>query len=249
MVHETPLPRSIAARSVKIVRPRDATGTYTNPAVQFHRLANAGKLVRVAHGYYAIPPPEWSGDADWRPTPESLALGIGIADYGRDDVVLSGVSAARLLGIPPRAIATAVVSIPVRRPPIDTISGSITFWHRSTAKLDFSKVRTEIATGWSATAEQALLDVADHPERGSLPVSTATEVIRLLAPRVDWYQVHDLSIRQQKRAAYARAAWVSSGLVNGPIPTIRPGRVVSTKGLTSHDDTDPRAFGLANDRR
>jgi hypothetical protein len=109
-------------------------------------------------------------------------------------------------------------------------------------------VRTELATGWSATAEQALLDVADHPELGALPVSTATEVIRLLAPRVDWFQVHDLSIRQQKRAAYARAAWVSSGLVRGSIPMIRPGRVVSTKGLTSHNDADPSAFGLAHDR-
>lgn len=249
MLHETPVPRSLAARSVKIVRPRDATDTYTNPAVQFRRLADAGQLVRVAHGYYAIPPAEWSGDPHWRPTPESVALGIGIADYGRDDVVLSGISAARLLGIPPRALATAVVSIPVRRPPIKTISGPITFWHRSTAALDFSKVRTELATGWSATAEQALLDVADHPTLGGVPVSTATEVIRQLAPRVDWRQVHDLSLRQQKRAAYARAAWVSSGLVTGSIPTVRPGRVVSTKGLTSHNDTDPSMFGLTDDRR
>ncbi len=248
MSHETPLPRSLAARPVKVVRPRDATGTYTNPGVQFRRLVDAGKLVRVAYGYYAIPPVEWSGDPHWRPTPESLALGIAMADYGRDDVVLCGVSAARLLGIPPRALATAVVTVPVRRPPIDTISGSITFWHRSTTDLDFNKVRTELATGWGATAEQALLDVADQPGLGGLPVLTASEVIWLLARRVDWSRVHDLSLRQRKRAAYARAVWVSADLVNGPIPPVRPGRVVSTKGLTSRGGSDPLAYGLTNDR-
>ncbi len=244
MSHETPLPRSLASRSLRIIRPRDAADTYRNPQWQFSRLAKAGQLVRVAHGYYAVPPAEWLGDSSWRPTPETVALGIAIADYGPKDAVLSGISAARVLGIPPRAIAIGVVTAPVRRPAINTIAGPVEFWHRSSADLDYQKTRTELATGWSGTAEQALLDIADRPTLGGLLPTTATDALWELAKRADWTRVQQLSLEQRRRAAYARAVWTCFGLDVGHIPPPRPGRPVPTKGLVSWGQAEPSQFGL-----
>ncbi len=244
MAHETPLPRELASRSVRIVRPRDGHHVYRHPREQFARLARAGVLMRVARGYYAIPPTEALGDLNWRPTPEAVALGIGIADYGRDRVALSGISAARLQGVPPRALAIGVVSAPVRRPPVRTTIGPVAFWHRDLDALDTQKARTELAVGWAATAEQALLDLAGRPNLGGLSPVTAAEAMWDLARRVDWNLIHRLSELQRHPGAYARALWVCSGLVSGDAPPPRLRRPVPRKELMSWSDSDPRAYGI-----
>src|SRR5438874_12539652 len=89
----------------RILRPRDFDDVYANPGGEFGRLARTGVLDRLAHGYYLLVPEEHRG-AFWRPEVEGVALGVTVADYGRDAVALMGPSAARLLGAIPRALAT-----------------------------------------------------------------------------------------------------------------------------------------------
>ncbi len=243
MSHATPIPPQLASRAVRVIRPRDAAGAYRHPAVEFARLERAGLLRRVARGYYAIPPGGAPVDAAWLPTPEAIALGIGITDYGRDAVALCGISAARLLGVLPRAVAGAVVSSPVRRPPVETVAGPVSFWHRSITDMETQKARTDLGTGWATTAEQTLLDLADRPPLGGLAPRTAAEAIWDLAARVDWIRVRHLSEAQDRPSAYARALFTCAGLVSeAPRPRLR--RPVPTKGLVSWSKADPRAYGL-----
>jgi hypothetical protein len=56
------------------------------------------------------------GDSTWTPDLHTAALGIGQADYGTGAVALMGVTAARLHGAIPRALAVAVVAVPKQRP-------------------------------------------------------------------------------------------------------------------------------------
>lgn len=246
MSRATPLPATLATRSVRVVRPRDAAATYSDPGGEFQRLEKAGLLLHLARGYYAIPPSS-TQVLDWRPTPESVALGVAIADYGRDRVALSGVSAARELGALPRAIAAAVVSVPARRPPIRTIVGLIDFWHRETSELDLQKTRTDLAVGWSTTAPQTLLDLADRPGLAMADPGTVSEAMWQLAQTVDWRTVHAISDKGRRRAAYSRALWVCAGIADSAAPPPDRGRPVSTKGLRSWSDADPHSFGLSDD--
>ncbi|MGB8386716.1 MAG: hypothetical protein WCE76_02440, partial [Mycobacterium sp.] len=54
----------------------------------------------------------------WVPSLEAAAAGIASAIYGATDAVLMGISAARVLGAIPRALATAVVAVPGQHRPI-----------------------------------------------------------------------------------------------------------------------------------
>ncbi len=244
MANATPLPPEFASRSVRILRSRDGAQVYKHPGTEFARLVKAGLLLRVARGYYAIPPGGGIVDPSWRPTPESIALAIGIADYGRDPVALTGISAARLLGVPPRAVAAAVVSVPVRRPDLRTVVGPIAFWQRSLAGVETEKARTELAVGWSTTAEQTLLDLADRPGLAGLSAITVSEAIWALGQRIDWFRVHHLSETQNRPSAYARALWVCAGIAPGAAPPPRLRRSVPSKGLTSRSDAEGERHGI-----
>ena len=246
-MHEaTRLPRIIASRAVKIVRPRDAADVYVNPAGEFRRLADAGALARVAHGYYAVVPQEVREPKNWRPSVEAIALGIGVVDYGRDEVALSGVSAARALNALPRAVSTAVVSVPVRRSPVQTSSGTVFFWHRQSESVETQKTRTELAVGWMTTASQTLLDLADRPRLGNLGPSTISETLWHLAPMVDWQRVYELSEELRRRSAYVRAYWVCAGLAPSTAPPPPPGRPVTSQGLRSWSGGVPALLGVVD---
>lgn len=145
-----------------VLRPRDAAGIYTQPALQFRRLELEGVLLKVAHGYYAHIP-EASRGASWRPEIEALALGIGQADYGIDGAVLMHLSAARVQGGIPRAIAVAVLAVPKQRPTLETTCGRIVFVKRDVSRLKRVKVNTELAIGWATSIEQTALDLAWRP--------------------------------------------------------------------------------------
>ena len=150
---------SLASLRRGVLRPRDALEIYTQPAVQFHRLELQGVLLKVAHGYYAHIPEASRGES-WRPDIEGLALGIGQADYGISEVALMHLSAARMHGAIPRAIAVAVLAVPKQRPSLETSCGRIVFVKRNVARLKRIKVSTELATGWSTNNEQTALDLA-----------------------------------------------------------------------------------------
>lgn len=146
-----------------VLRPRDAAGLYTQPALQFRRLEQEGVLLKVAHGYYAHIP-EASRGGQWRPEIEALALGVGQADYGVNGAVLMHLSAARVQGAIPRAIAVAVLAVPKQRPTLETTCGRIVFVKRDVARLKRIKVITELATGWSTSNEQTAVDLARRPD-------------------------------------------------------------------------------------
>lgn len=146
-----------------VLRPRDAAGIYTQPALQFRRLELEGVLLKVAHGYYAHIP-EASRGGQWRPEIEALALGIGQADYGVNGAVLMHLSAARVQGAISRAIAVAVLAVPKQRPTLETSCGRIVFVKRNVARLKRIKVTTELATGWATSNEQTVVDLARRPD-------------------------------------------------------------------------------------
>lgn len=145
-----------------VLRPRDAESLYAQPHVEFRRWEKAGVLLKVAHGYYAHIP-ETSRGSQWRPEIEALALGIGQADYGKNHVALMHISAARIHGAIPRALAVAVIAVPNRRPDLETTCGRIVFVQKDVEVLKRMRVETELATGWSTSIEQTALDLARRP--------------------------------------------------------------------------------------
>jgi predicted transcriptional regulator of viral defense system len=155
--------RTLASLKRGVLRPQDAAEVYTQPALQFRRLQKSGVLLKVAHGYYALIP-EASRGEHWRPEIEALALGIGQADYGVNGVALMHLSAARLQGAIPRAIAVAVLAVPKQRPTLETPFGRIVFVKRDVARLKHIKVKTDLATGWCTSNEQTAVDLARRPD-------------------------------------------------------------------------------------
>jgi len=150
---------SIASLKKGVLRPRDAKAIYTQPALQFKRLEKTGVLLKLAHGYYLHVPEAMRGKA-WRPEMEALALAVGQADYGKDEVALMHISAARIHGALPRAIALAVLAVPKQRPILETKFGRIIFVKREVSELQRVRIDTELGSGWATNLEQTTLDLA-----------------------------------------------------------------------------------------
>ena len=186
-----------------VLRPQDAAQLYTQPALQFRLLEADGKLLKIAHGYYALVP-EASRGSNWRPEIESLALGIGQADYGVDGAILMHLSAARLQGAIPRAIAVAVVAVPKRRPALETSYGRIVFVKRETTRLKRVKVKTELGEGWSTNKEQTTLDLARRPDLVEGMSSVAHEAACTLYFLSDKNKLDSIANDQRLKSALGR---------------------------------------------
>ena len=214
------VPYEIAIASPRVIRPRDLAERYAQPQKEVLRLAEAGVLFRLAHGYYAIVP-ERHRRTRWRPSIEGAGLAIAVADYGRDSVAVMGVSAARLAGAIPRALGTAVIAATRQRPDLMTEIGRVCFVTRSVPELDLQRTETELATGWMTTAEQTVLDLCDRPELGDqTPTDVAEAVRRLTASDLNWEQLGQLAKNQRKQPAAVRAARLAD--VDPPVSTSRP---------------------------
>jgi predicted transcriptional regulator of viral defense system len=203
MALRTGLPEPLARAENRILRPRDFAAAYSNPRANFIRLAERGLLVRVAHGYYAIVPEEQRGQR-WKPPIEAVALGLAVADYGRDDAALMGIAAARILGGVPRALNAAVVAVPRQRPILETEFGRVQFVKRAIRTLRLQRVETALVTGYTTTAEQTVLDLAARPTLGGITEATEREAVRILWPRCDPRVVEDLAHRQLKDQAWGQ---------------------------------------------
>lgn len=225
----------LARTGNRVLKPADFHGTYANPWEEFARLKRTGVLAKLAHGYYLLIPEEQRAGY-WAPEVEGVALGIAVADYGRDLVALMGPAAARVLGAIPRALATATVAVPRQRPVLTTTAGQVQFVTRTVERLDTQRVATDITTGWVTTPEQTVLDLADRPNLGGITPATAGEAIMTLAGRCDHQLVARLARAQRKIAAWQRYCWVL-GL---PAPGGR--RHVPTRGLRGVGD--PADYGL-----
>ncbi|HEY3293015.1 MAG TPA: hypothetical protein VGJ85_05240 [Candidatus Nanopelagicaceae bacterium] len=182
-----------------VLRPRDANDMYSQPARLFNYWEQEGVLLKVAHGYYALIP-EASRGGHWRPQIEALALGIGQADYGVNGVALMHLSAARLQGAIPRAIAVAVLAVPNQRPALETPFGRIVFVKRDVARLKRIKVKTELATGWCTSNEQTAVDLARRPNLVEGMAHVAREAACTLFPLSDKKQL-DFLVKDQRMGA------------------------------------------------
>lgn len=225
----------LARTENRVLRPRDFRDIYADPWGEFNRLAGTGVLAKLAHGYYVLIPEERRGEY-WQPEVEGVALGIAVADYGRDAVALMGPTAARLLGAIPRALATATVAVPRQRPALATTAGRVQFVTRKVERLETQRVVADITAGWVTTPEQTVLDLADRPNLGDIAPATAEEAIRTLAGQCDPQLVAQLAHAQRKIAAWQRYCW----LVGLPAEPMR--KDVPTRGL--HGAADPADYGL-----
>lgn len=199
------VPPKLARRSNRVLRPIDAADVYAHPRAEFARLTEIGAMKRLATGYYALTPARRLGDTRWMPDHDAVALGMAKASYGPDLVALMGISAARHHGAIPRALAIAVVAAPKQRPVLHAETGQIVWVKRAVTRLDTERIETELGSGWVTTVEQTLLDLADRPKLGGLPMADIEAAIHGLAPRADWKLLRRLAASQHKPAALQKA--------------------------------------------
>ena len=205
------LPPELQRRNLRVLRPRDASDLYHNPREELARLAAHGLLKRLAPGYYAISPPERAGDAAWRPSLEASAWGMGAADYGVDDVALVGPSAARLHGLLPRAIATAWVGVPARRPALRMLDGTVRFVMRDVSRTEVEAAQTELGPALVTTIEQTALDLAARRDGFDLPDAELEALLRAAVARADWDALVEHAREQHRPGALSVLERVRGG--------------------------------------
>lgn len=199
------LPPELARRPFAVLRPLDAKAVYARPRQEFARLTHRGLLHRLATGYYAIVPAA-AIDRAWRPTLEAAAFGVAAADYGPDAAVLMGLSAARVLGAVPRALAVAVVAVPKQRADLTLADrdATVTFVRRDVAAVDAERVDTDLGPALVTGVEQTLLDLTHRLDLGGIP-DEARAAVRALWPRADPATLAELAGAQRRKATLERA--------------------------------------------
>ncbi|WP_330184985.1 type IV toxin-antitoxin system AbiEi family antitoxin [Nocardia sp. NBC_01503] len=206
----TLLPSELWRAPLRTVRPQDLADVYAQPPSEVARLVDRGVLHRVAHGYYIIIPPDYIGRT-WLPVLEAAAAGIASSIYGADQAIVMGISAARMLGAVPRALATAVVAVPSQHRPIALTdrAAQVRFVRRDTDALDAERVETPLGPTLVTTPEQTLLDLARRPELGNAEAEVRS-AIRTLYQRSDSSRLTQLAADQRLGAALRRAkGWAS----------------------------------------
>ena len=200
----------LATLRLGVLRPKDAAKLYAQPRAEFLRLEEAGVLLKIVHGYYALIPEARRG-LGWRPEIEALALSLGQADYGREEVALMHISAARIHGAIPRALAVAVLAVPKQRPELETKFGRIVFVKRNVLELETIKTETELAIGWVTSIEQTALDLARRPNLVSGIAHVARESATALLVRSDEKKLGMIIQDQRMGAAYLRlTSWIKN---------------------------------------
>lgn len=199
------VPSQLAGFPMRTFRAADASVAYAHPAPQLRRLEQLGVLHRLAHGYYTVVPQDQIG-TNWMPTLEAAAAGIAAARFHPDRAPLMGVSAARLHGALPRALAIAIVAAPVQHDPITLLDrpASVRFVKRDTARVDVETVTTELGRALVTSIEQTVLDLARRPALG-VAEDQIPDALRALLPRCEPEVLDELARRQRLRSALARA--------------------------------------------
>lgn len=199
------VPTVLTAKPLRTFRTRDAGQAYAHPRPQVARLERQGVIHRIAHGLYVVVPPEHVGTA-WMPTLEAAAAGAAAALFGARRAPLMSISAARIYGAIPRAVATAVVAAPRQHEVISLLdrSARIVFVARDTARLDVRPAPTDLGDALVTTIEQTVLDLARRPS----PVAVGDQLedaVRALLPRCDDHILTELAADQRLRSALIRA--------------------------------------------
>lgn len=201
----TLLPSELWRVPLRTVRPQDLGGVYVQPRPEVARLVDRGVLHRVAHGYYIIVPPEYIGRT-WMPGLEAAAAGIASSIYGADQAIVMGISAARMLGAIPRALATAVVAVPRQHRSIALTdrAAQVRFVRRDTDALDAERLETSLGPALATTPEQTVLDLARRPDLGNAEAEVRSAIVALYR-RSDSSRLAQLAADQRLGAALRRA--------------------------------------------
>lgn len=199
------LPAKLAGLPMRTFRTADAAIAYAHPAPQLRRLEQLGVLHRLAHGYYTAVPQDQIGTG-WMPTLEAAAAGIAAARFHPARAPLMGVSAARVHGALPRALAVAIVAAPTQHDPITMLDrpASVRFVKRDTARVDVEMVTTELGRALVTSIEQTVLDLARRPAL-DVAEDQIPEALRALLPRCEPDVLDELARAQRLRSALARA--------------------------------------------
>jgi hypothetical protein len=193
----------IAARPMRVVRPVDLDEVYANPRAVLRDKARRGEVHKVAYGIYVAVPDDVHDPHRWRPGFEAAAGAIATAVFGDRRIVLTGMTAARVLRAVPRALGRATVAVPRRHRDIemaDRDHGVVDFVPRRIDDLDTMPVRTELGTLLVTTPEQTLVDLARERNHHRADVDAAMGV---LAQDVDWARVGELLATQRVTATAA----------------------------------------------
>jgi hypothetical protein len=187
-----------------MVTGRSAAATYAQPAGELKRLTEAGALIRIARGYYAAVPIGRQARA-WSPSLEDLAAGLASAVYGPGQGALWGLSAARVHGALPRAIAIGYAFGPTQHRPITLLArpGHVEFRRRDPERLDLEYVDTELGPGLVTSIAQTILDLSSRAFEDE--ADPRTEAVRNLMSAVAVDELADLAARVRGQAALARA--------------------------------------------
>jgi predicted transcriptional regulator of viral defense system len=207
----TSLPVVLVRAPLRTIRAEDAAATYAFPGPELARLADRGLLQRVANGYYIVVPQDMIG-REWVPSLEAAAAGIASAIYGATQAILMGISAARVLGAIPRALATAVVAVPDQHRPIrlKDRQSVVRFVKRDTDKLDTERIETPLGSAIVTTPEQTLLDLAHRPQLGDAQ-DEVPAAITMLYQRSDHQRLKALAADQRLMASLRRAeSWAAT---------------------------------------
>jgi hypothetical protein len=198
----TGIPRGLAARDLQVFRTEDAAEFYAHPRPELKRLTDLGLLVRLHRGLFAIVPPAAVGTG-WRPDLEVAAGAMAAALWDEDTTAVMGLSAARLLGVVPRALAVAVVAAPAQHDPIELADrdATIRFVKRDVSRLDVERTATLLGELLVTTPEQTALDLAQRPELGDAP-DEALAAARTLATRADLEALERLARNQHRPTAW-----------------------------------------------
>lgn len=199
------VPTVLAAKHLRTFRTRDAGAAYAHPRPQVARLESRGVIRRIAHGLYIVVPPEYVGTA-WMPTLEGAAAGVGAALFGSRVAPLMSISAARLYGAIPRAVATAVVAAPRQHDVIQLLDrpARLVFVARETSRLDVRPMPTDLGDALVTTIEQTVLDLARRPSLG-VADDQIEDAVRALLPRCDDQILTELAVGQRLHSALMRA--------------------------------------------
>jgi hypothetical protein len=199
------VPSQLARLPLRTFRTADAAIAYAHPAPQLRRLEQLGVLHRLAHGYYTVVPQDQIGTG-WMPTLEAAAAGIAAARFHPARAPLMGVSAARVHGALPRALAVAIVAAPTQHDPITLLDrpASVRFVKRDTARVDVETVTTELGRALVTSIEQTVLDLARRPAL-DVAEDQIPEALRALLPRCEPDVLDELARAQRLRSALARA--------------------------------------------
>lgn len=151
-------------------------------------------MLALTKGFYVLVPEDRRGaTTTWKPSIEGVALGIAAALHSPDEVALVGPSAARAHRCYPRALGTAFVAVPDQRRARQTIVGEIRFVERHIDKLDTVRVETDLGPGWATSIEHTALDLCRNRPAWNITDEARTEVIRLLADRIDWDLIDEIA--------------------------------------------------------